>query len=370
MLLKAAGLFLFLFGCQEGLGISDRTFACGPELPCAAGFVCDPVQGICVRPGLQALGLPAQGDEDSGAADVFDGGDAPSVRTEGTSADLPPVCQDGPCCVGGTLAPKGTECAVKVEYDCPWSSVCGADLHRVTTRTLCPGGSSLCTGASVVEEERIPCGEREYCAPGQAACRPGVERQESLNGLDDNCDGRIDESLLNRFFRWFKTHGDGDFEHRFALEGSSPPGIGWEKEETWIEIYPFPFGTETGATVRQGNALLAVLSECSSGSPDTDTIYTIFEGPEHQIALANGWDCRPLGYVITNCSTAITYRAARIFVHYSFPHTDHAYGTARDELSVLGYDSALNWWAPDAGPAPEREDGTSTVFHCPAAATE
>ena len=131
-------------------------------------------------------------------------------------ANLCKPCAAGADCksVGGnddlcvSYGEEGSFCggACTADDDCPWGFAClstvtvdGIDtLQCVATAGVCP-----CTGKSVSLALWAPCavaneagtctGKRVCTETGLSACDAGVAQAETCNGLDDDCDGGIDE---------------------------------------------------------------------------------------------------------------------------------------------------------------------------------
>jgi len=180
--------------CVEHLGEGVCTSTCQEE--CPAGWTCRQVQGdgpdvafICVS-GFSNLCKPCASNAD--------------CKSPGGSDD---VCIDygiegsfcgGPC---GT-AEDGTQLA------CPWGFTCKSALTVEGGRTqqcVADTGICPCTAKSAALGLSTPCsisnefgnctGKRFCSADGLSECDASVPAQEMCNGLDDDCDGDVDEPM-------------------------------------------------------------------------------------------------------------------------------------------------------------------------------
>ena len=173
--------------CVEHMGAGVCTQACQDE--CPAGWKCRQVAGtdpdvvfICVSDFTNLCKPCSDSNQCSGIGGADD------------------VClaygQEGSFCGG----------ACQVDADCPWGfdcrkslSVDGMESMQCVAETgLCP-----CTARSIelglwtvceVENEWGSCqGKRVCTASGLSECDAGAALEETCNGLDDDCDGAVDE---------------------------------------------------------------------------------------------------------------------------------------------------------------------------------
>lgn len=128
----------------------------------------------------------------------------------------PSVAANSQCCTLDCNAqPLGTSCSIADTsptqcemFACNGAGACTVqnregdcdDKQECTRNDKCIGRS--CVGAPVdpSEDRAITCGEGEckrsvMACSTNPVCTPGVPTQETCNGLDDDCDGQIDEAL-------------------------------------------------------------------------------------------------------------------------------------------------------------------------------
>jgi hypothetical protein len=173
--------------CVDHLGDAVCTMSCQEE--CPPGWNCQQVAGtdpdlvfVCVS-NVANLCKPCAGGEQcksvGGAEDV-----CLDYGNEGA------FCGSG--CLGDDDCPWGFSCADAVTVDGIASKQCVADAG------VCP-----CTARSVALVLWTPCvvasdagnciGKRVCTVDGLSACDAAMPVAESCNGLDDDCDGSVDE---------------------------------------------------------------------------------------------------------------------------------------------------------------------------------
>jgi hypothetical protein len=172
--------------CVEHMGEGICTQLCTEE--CPPGWTCNSVGS---GPDLNYICV-------SGVANLC----KPCATTEGCKA---PGGADDVCVDYGE---EGSYCggACTLDQDCPWGFSCLttvtvdgiATLQCVADAGVCP-----CTGKSIELSLSTPCEQttefgtclgKRYCSEeGLTACDAKTPAEEVCNGLDDNCDGDLDE---------------------------------------------------------------------------------------------------------------------------------------------------------------------------------
>ncbi len=93
-------------------------------------------------------------------------------------------------------------------------------MHRIPLRAAV--ATALLTGCSLfgVDNDRDGYTEDEDCDDNNAQIRPGIN--EVCDGLDNDCDGQIDDGVLVDFYR--DADGDGYGDPTFAVQECEEPG--------------------------------------------------------------------------------------------------------------------------------------------------
>ena len=174
--------------CVDHLGESVCSQDCMED--CPEGWICKQVAGtdpdivfICV----------------SNVADLC----KPCVSSEGCDGGVQSVCLD--------YGDEGSFCgaACDEDGDCPWGFVCQAAMSISGVESLqciAETGTCPCTAKSIELALSTPCettnewgtctGQRVCAEEGLTDCDAKVPAEEICNGLDDNCDGDIDEAIF------------------------------------------------------------------------------------------------------------------------------------------------------------------------------
>ncbi len=149
-------------------------------------------------------------------------------------ADCQPSLESDGACV--TYGASGQFCASACESsgDCPEDYACRAtDLVDGTTRFMCVLESGTCGCAKkygnqvlatscMVENAAGQCLGQRQCTGGVlSACDAKVPAAESCNGLDDDCDGEVDEGPGDVFY--LDQDGDGFGTAGIQVVACSPP---------------------------------------------------------------------------------------------------------------------------------------------------
>jgi hypothetical protein len=122
-----------------------------------------------------------------------------------------------PCVIGTNGCPRGFDCLARAaQPDGEQASDTAARVVSADGQCTPATGSCSCTpaqiglalGCALVSPEGARCvGERECTAGGLTECRPAIE--ETCNGLDDDCNGAIDESFVDELGRYVSAEHCG-----------------------------------------------------------------------------------------------------------------------------------------------------------------
>ena len=176
--------------CAEHLGAAVCTQACQDE--CAPGWSCQKVAGT--EPDIVFICVS---DHANLCKPCAVGADCKSI---GGADDVCVAYGAGGSFCGGSCQADG---------DCPWGFSC-ADSSTVdgieTKQCVADTGDCPCTGSSIKLSLSTPCqvenasgichGLRVCTADGLSPCDAATPSEESCNGLDDDCDGDVDEPRL------------------------------------------------------------------------------------------------------------------------------------------------------------------------------
>ena len=157
--------------------MTDGT-SCGSLNPCDAPGLCQ--AGACVRPGPQC------DDHNPCTTDTCVGGvGCANVPVTGGA------CDDGDACTSGTTCVQG-RCTHGAPLSCDDGNICTFDVCDATAgchNLVQPMPQTCGTGACERSVDLCEGGVFHDCVPGEPA-------PEVCNGLDDDCDGLVDENGL------------------------------------------------------------------------------------------------------------------------------------------------------------------------------
>jgi hypothetical protein len=166
-----------LGACDDAVVIGGNANPCNTDNDCPNGQICLPT-GVC------------------------SGGPCKPVAEfcDGVDNDCDGAVDDGALCVDGNVCQNGTcsqPCQPSTEACDGVDNDCDGTVDEGSGAVLCPNGGSCVGGACV----QMPCNAPNVgCPPGQTCdasgnCVPGgcVPSPETCNGLDDDCNGTVDD---------------------------------------------------------------------------------------------------------------------------------------------------------------------------------
>jgi Cys-rich repeat protein len=167
--------------CQNGAQCVNGMCAaqlCMTDAECPAGQVCDPTTATCT-----GFCMPAP-EQCNGFDDDCDG-----QVDEGALCSNGLMCANGQC--GGMCVPKPEVCDAT-------DNDCDGQVDEVTPGTvLCPNGGQCVMGSCTIQQcmTNAECPFGQICTPN-GVCSPSgcVPMNEKCNGLDDDCDGVVDDA--------------------------------------------------------------------------------------------------------------------------------------------------------------------------------
>ena len=165
---------------------------------------------------------------------LVDGAGEPLVYQKGCD------CTDGLCCDGCYFLPDSVVCepSSELEYGCPWGTFCGDDLAVRSLSRYCSGSSASCDGGLQAWTVSQECSDPTGCSSEELTCVPTytcdcpdtIGEEKACNGVDDDCDGAVDENSSfgsPRVDVWSGTGFTGDMESFEFKSGCTFIGDDW-----------------------------------------------------------------------------------------------------------------------------------------------
>ncbi len=169
-------------GSNVPIGSDQQKIACNVDSQCAPGQAC--VNGFCAGAG---------GSGGSGTTSATTGsGCVPSAETcNGIDDDCDGTVDDGATCAGGASCIAGA-CVMQqdcnVDSDCPPNQSC----QNGACAPLCQGAGQPCSSNVGACQPGVT-----QCMNGAVVCVGGVlPSAEACNGIDDDCDGAVDNAAI------------------------------------------------------------------------------------------------------------------------------------------------------------------------------
>ncbi|HEY5838462.1 MAG TPA: right-handed parallel beta-helix repeat-containing protein [Pyrinomonadaceae bacterium] len=205
--------------CQGGMCTASNPVVCTASDQCRVAGTCDPANGLCSNPpapaGTSCNGTAGQcqfQDKCNGSGTCVDQGfwQEDERCNDGNACTRTDECSSGVCrgsnpviCTAldqchevGACDPANGTCANPAKAN---GSLC-VDGNNCTQNDVCTGGS--CAGTSAADQA-CDTGQLGICAAGSNQCQNEgivcVQNQqpqaETCNGVDDDCDGQVDEGI-------------------------------------------------------------------------------------------------------------------------------------------------------------------------------
>lgn len=194
--------------CDPSSGCRHTAIACDDDNPCTTDS-CSPATGACLH--APRSNVPCGSD---GCNNLF--------CLDGACTEREPIsCDDGKACTQDSCDPALGGCVHRMSCDdgntctadiCSASGEClylgqpagfpCTDFDPCTTHDLCTGPAAtanVCVGTAISCDDGNPC-TSDSCDPAIGCVHGGAGTPnpppESCNGLDDDCDGQVDEREL------------------------------------------------------------------------------------------------------------------------------------------------------------------------------
>ena len=361
-------------GTSCGGGSGECTAGGCDTSECAPNDVCCTAAGTFVATGGSGTGCDA-------ACRQCDGSGACADRSDGTA------CAGGQCS-GGSCAPcatnychtqgysSGTACDGSDEVTCGVSGNCSVEL----VRTPCPLGCSGTTCESCAPSDHQDCwdghaywydscgvrgSQADFCGSGEqcvdtgtyASCQPVVE---TLNYLDDDGDGLVDEDFRMTLYRrgagngYPYAHPSVDADHCFYTNDSSDRCmIDWKSSWTYqadgTEVLVYKLSAGSGDSLDIGPVTLKRLGECYH-AVNTEHRYYLTEDDFYSFYAGSAdWTCGHVGYVLHRNTESTDPTENDVWLLSHGTASDTMYGFDGNEAIGLGFGAfqvAFRAWTP------------------------